>query len=410
MRKIFIIIFIAIFSLSLLNQGLIVFADETTDSVLKLNDEIQQKKDKIKELNEQIGKYQKQIRDKQKETTTLKNQIDIIANQVEKTSLEIKSAETEIEGLQLEIESLDLQIKEYKAKIVTDRDLLAGTINFLEKEEVKSDFEIILLYNSFSEFFDHLFYVQALENNLNDKIKEVNDLKEKLENRSADLNTKKSLLETLHTKLRETKSKMEDRVFVKSNLLERARFSEARFRQMVADLRAEQNQVDSDITNLEAAFRKKLEESDKSFANLSSGDIILGWPLEPSRGITAYFHDPDYPFRYIYEHPAIDIRASQGTAIKAAAGGYVVKVVKPAYGNLSYVMLMHRGGFSTVYMHLSRTSVVADDFVERGQVIGYSGGMPGTAGAGRLTTGPHLHFEVRFNSVPVDPMKYLLSY
>ncbi len=399
-----------IFSLAFASRILIVSANETAEVILKLNDEIQQNKDKIKELNEQIEKYQKQIRDRQKEATTLKNQIDIINNQVEKTNLEIKITEAEIEELRLEIESLNLQIKDYGEKIRTNRDLLSNTISFLEREEAKSDFEIILLYNNFSEFFDHLFYIQTLENNLSDKIKEVNDLKRKLENQRADLNTKKSLSETLHTKLREIRSKLEDQVFVKGSLLERARSSEAKFRQMVADLRAEQNQIDAQITRLESAFRKKLEESDKNFSNLSSGDIVLGWPIEPTRGITAYFHDPDYPFKYIYEHPAIDVRAYQGTPVKAAAGGYVAKVVKPAYGKLSYVVLVHRGGFATVYMHLSRTSVIENDFVERGQFIGYSGGMPGTAGAGRLTTGPHLHFEVRLNSVPVDPMKYLLSY
>jgi murein DD-endopeptidase MepM/ murein hydrolase activator NlpD len=410
MRKKIIILFIfVIFSFAFASRILIVSADEITDSVLQINDEIQTKKDQIKELNDKIEKYQKLISDKQKEAATLTNQIDIINNQVEKLNLEIESAETETEELELEIDSLNQQILEMESKIKNDQDLLGNVINFLNKEEAKSDFEITFLYNSFSEFFDHLFYIQTLEGNLNDKIKEIAILKKQSEEQSTNLTTKKSSLETLHTKLRETKAKMQDQVFAKSYFLEKAKASEEQFRKMVNDLRQEQSQIDQEITSLETSFRKKLEITDKDFSSLGQ-DIILSWPLEPTRGISAYFHDPDYPFRYIYEHPAIDIRAYQGTPVKAAASGYVVKVVKPAYGNLSYVMLVHRAGFSTLYMHLSRTIVEENDFVDRGQLIGYSGGMPGTAGAGRMTTGPHLHFEVRLNSVPVDPMNYLLSY
>jgi murein DD-endopeptidase MepM/ murein hydrolase activator NlpD len=400
------VIFTFVFSFRV---GVSFSADSTVNEILNLNDEIQRQKDKIEELNKQIEKYQRLIRDKQKESATLNNQISIINNQIDKLNLEIQSTETEIEKLKLEIDSLDLQIKEIKNTIATDKQLLEKVINFLNKEETKSDFEIVFLYNSFSEFFDHLFYIETLQKELSAKIKEIKDLKNNLENQNINLTTKKSTLETLRTKLRENKARMQDQLFAKNYLLEKAKSSEAQFRKMVEELRKEQEQTNQEIVNLEATFRKKLEESDKSFANLGQG-IILSWPVEPKKGISAYFHDPDYPFRYIYEHPAIDIRASYGTQVAAAAGGFVVKVIEPRYGNLSYIMLMHRGGFSTIYMHLSQTLVKEGDFIDRGQIIGKSGGIPGTPGAGRLTTGPHLHFEVRLNGIPVDPMQYLIPY
>jgi murein DD-endopeptidase MepM/ murein hydrolase activator NlpD len=98
-------------------------------------------------------------------------------------------------------------------------------------------------------------------------------------------------------------------------------------------------------------------------------------------------------------HPGIDIGIPEGTPIHAAAAGTVIWCGwESGYGNL--VVIDHHNGLATAYGHQSRIAVSCNQDVSQGEVIGYSG-------CTGYCTGPHLHFEVRVNGAPVDPLGYL---
>jgi murein DD-endopeptidase MepM/ murein hydrolase activator NlpD len=122
----------------------------------------------------------------------------------------------------------------------------------------------------------------------------------------------------------------------------------------------------------------------------SSGGLI--WPC--AGPITSPFG-----MRWGSLHPGIDIGAPTGTPIKAAASGRVLTAsYNGGYGNL--VVLDNGNGIATAYAHQSQIAVSVGETVTQGQVIGY-------VGSTGFSTGPHLHFEVRVNGSPVDPMGYL---
>jgi len=118
------------------------------------------------------------------------------------------------------------------------------------------------------------------------------------------------------------------------------------------------------------------------------------WPT-PRREISGWtFHDPGNP-----SHIGLDIATAMWDKITAAAGGTVVfSAWGGGYGNL--VIVQHGEDWLTYYAHLEEIAVEKGDVVKQGQVLGGAG----TTG---YSTGPHLHFEIRYKGRPVDPHVYL---
>ncbi|GEM_PF-908892 len=139
-----------------------------------------------------------------------------------------------------------------------------------------------------------------------------------------------------------------------------------------------------------------------------NGNQTVNFFRPVSGNINFGFHDQNYPYRATAgEHTGLDIYTAQGTQVKAAADGVVIDAFAGDANQASNITILHSNGLATKYVHLSRLDFKVGDQIKRGEVIGLSGGTPGTPGAGSLTNGPHLHFEVLLNGVAVDPEKYL---
>ncbi|WPC76798.1 M23 family metallopeptidase [Vibrio porteresiae] len=99
-------------------------------------------------------------------------------------------------------------------------------------------------------------------------------------------------------------------------------------------------------------------------------------------------------------HRGQDFAVNVGTAIYAPADG-VVEVTRPSnQGSGNYMRLQHSFGFTSSYSHMSKFEVQMGDFVQKGDLIGYSGNTG-------LTSGPHLHYEIRFVGRSLDPKTFV---
>jgi murein DD-endopeptidase MepM/ murein hydrolase activator NlpD len=132
--------------------------------------------------------------------------------------------------------------------------------------------------------------------------------------------------------------------------------------------------------------------------------LRLSWPIAGARitqpfGPSALVLEPPLG-PYPHFHTGIDLAAAFGTPVTAAADGVVVAVAHTTVGYGNYVIVAHGGGIMTLYGHLFETDVRVGDHVARGHRVG----LEGTSG---MSTGPHLHFELRVNDQVTDPMPYL---
>jgi murein DD-endopeptidase MepM/ murein hydrolase activator NlpD len=145
------------------------------------------------------------------------------------------------------------------------------------------------------------------------------------------------------------------------------------------------------------ALQTSLARIDRLRARLDG--LPLGHPA-PGQEMTSGFGARLDPFLgSMAMHGGVDFRAAAGTPVPAAAAGKVIEAGNSGgYGNM--VEIAHAGGYSTRYGHLSEIRVKAGEEIRAGDVIGLSGST------GR-STGPHIHYEVRKDGSPVDPVRFI---
>jgi murein DD-endopeptidase MepM/ murein hydrolase activator NlpD len=173
------------------------------------------------------------------------------------------------------------------------------------------------------------------------------------------------------------------------------------------------NEVNDKIQNIESILKinipkninieekidlAKIDAIDKNFI---LQNIPNGYPIK-FEGITSSFGWRINPILKKREfHPGIDLRAKIGTPIHATANGLVEYASfhkTSGYGNL--IIIEHNFGFKTIFGHLSKIIVKQGDFVKKGDIIGYTGNSG-------LSNGPHLHYEIRYLGIILNPIYFL---
>ncbi len=166
--------------------------------------------------------------------------------------------------------------------------------------------------------------------------------------------------------------------------------------EVLKEMRQELTQLKGAALKQEASLQMLIEYFEDKRSLYASTPSI--WPV---RGwVTSHFGNRTSPFSGILKfHEGMDIASQTGTPVLAPADGVVIKAgFGTGYGNM--VEISHGYGIKTLFAHNSRLNVKAGQRIRRGDVIAY-------VGDSGSSTGPHLHYEVRQNGLPVNPTKYM---
>lgn len=171
---------------------------------------------------------------------------------------------------------------------------------------------------------------------------------------------------------------------------------EKRQEEALKEMHEELTQLKGAASKQEASLQMLIEyfEDKRSlYASTPSVWPVRGW-------VTSHFGNRTSPFSGILKfHEGMDIAAQTGVPVVAPADGVVIRAgFGTGYGNM--VAISHGYGIKTLFAHNSRLNVKAGQRIKRGDVIAFIGDSGSS-------TGPHLHYEVRVNGLPVNPVRYL---
>ena len=350
--------------------------------------------DELEEKQQQLTNIQQQIEAQQRKADLARRKEQTIAQQLRAIQQELDTAEDEFEAVNDQLENTELHIKSnveisnrLTKKLETQTKTLHRRIRDIYKNGQINYLDVLLGAKDFNDFvsrMDILKKILAYDNALIQATKVDREA------------------------LRKAKEQLEaDR----AKIVELRKLAAAK-REQVANRRQERRSVLNAATyereTAEQAYRELIETSrqiEQMIKRIQSGEKNIGgstgtmtWPAEGE--ITSPFGWRVHPiFGTQRLHTGIDIGADYGDAVRAADGGVVIHSDwMGGYGNA--VIIDHGNGISTLYAHNSQLLVSEGQTVAKGQTIS-------RCGSTGYSTGPHLHFEVRQNGSPVNPLNYL---
>jgi len=387
--------------------------DIAKERLVEVNVIIDSLKAQIENMDYLIGNTQAKITNVSKQIAQKENNIEVILEDIQ-----IKK---------IEIENQKILLKEYLELLYLQEN------SFYDSSSAQnvSVSKLLLADASVGDTFKEIQYFAILEQTGQNIFNNLEETEKEYKNKRTELLLTKQKLAKLDLQLEEEKTNLKLQQNAKKNLLEKTKGEEEIYRDLIAQSKREQMEILSEINLLKENLlfvEQKIKQDGANFNPDNYGDLInpsvraiydfeingdfadgelLNWPVSPTRGISAYFRDSSYQTAFGIPHNAIDIPVAQGTPVRAPASGVVYKVKDNGDESYAYIILAHKGGLLTVFGHMSEILVDDRDIVLPGEVIGLSGGIPGSKGAGYLTTGAHLHFEVLQNGKYIDPLLVL---
>ena len=380
----------------------------------------------LSELEKQLKDLKAKKKDMDNQIKEIKGQLSDNLDDMEDIVAQKNTIDQEIFMLHEQVDNLNTQIATYVLLIADKQEELDEAnarlteLNIKNKERIRSMEEngaisywsVLFKANSFADLLDRLNMVEEIAAADQRRLKEISEAAKIVEDAKEVLETEKAALEESRQELAATETELEERRAEADKLLAELIATGEEYERLLDEAEEKAKAIDDDLDDAqdaydEAEYQQWLSTSQPSSGGGSSGgggsSTVNGikWiiPCKYKRVSSAYgWHiHPVYGTKKF--HYGIDLAANKGTPIVATRAG---KVTKATYDNSAgyYVTIDHGDGFVSRYLHMTHYIVKKGDYVAAGQTIGYVG----STGA---STGPHLHFGLKYNGEHVNPAKYL---
>ena len=349
-------------------------------------DDLQKEKERItQELNE----TNKGLENLQIEITEALEAINKIEAQIIEGETKLQETEDEISKLEKEIKQAKEKLKYIQKDYNAQKEALENRLVALYEMGQTTYLDVLLNSKNITDFISRYYLIGEIAEYDNDLLETIEREKNKIEEISKQLSEKNETLKTAKNMQEKTLIALENAKTIKNSY--------------AAELTEEELNTQKQIEE----YNSKLDNIDAQMAILAmvdgNSEYIGGeflWPIPGYTIITSPFGMRFHPILHYYRsHNGIDIGAKTGAPVIAANSGTVITAsYVGSYGNV--VMIDHGGGIVSNYGHGSKILVKVGQVVEKGEVIM-------EAGSTGLSTGPHLHFEIKVNGKFVNPLPYV---
>jgi len=365
-----------------------------------VSDSIYDKQQQLQGLNGQIIAARTQIGRLLAQERALQGQIAAIDSQLRtvQTQIDQETVKLVVIGQQIDQAKEELALKQAElAQHIAD---FGHRMRIMYKSGQVSGLELVFSAANFTDLMNRVFFFNDIVREDRRQVAALQKERAAMEAMKADLESKQAQQAQVVKQIQDQKAQLQAMRDQRAAHQQQIAAIEAQFQRQLADMQAQRAALQSQIASLvRESFRARSSGKWKWPIDgvITQGFGCTSYPFEP--------YDPSCPSHHF--HSGLDIATDYGTPVHAADGGIVHNFAMGCTWNPGalcgygrYVVMVHAGGFTTLYGHLSGWAVAEGAQVDKDTVIGYEGSTGNS-------TGPHVHFEIDLAGTPVDPLAYL---
>ncbi len=364
-----------------------------------VSETVYDKQHQLQGLNGQIIATRTQIRQLLDQEHALQAQIAAMDAQLASVQAQIDQESAKLVVLGQQVDQAKEQLAQKQAELAKHIADFGHRMRIMYKSGQVSGLELVFSAANFTDLMNRIFFFNDIVREDRRQLAELQKERAAIEVMKADLEAKQAEQAQVVKQIKDQKAQLQTVRDQRAAREQQIAAIEAQFQRQLAEMQAQRAALQEQIAALiRESYRARSSGKWKWPMDgvITQGFGCTSYPFEP--------YEPSCPSKHF--HSGLDIAADYGTPVHAADGGIVHNFTMGCswgsglcgYGR--YVVIVHAGGFTTLYGHLSSWAVGDGVQVDKDTVIGYEGSTGNS-------TGPHVHFEMDLAGMPVDPLAYL---